>query len=285
MIIKFFWVYIGSIMAFSIVLVMLAKHFSQGFAGNGKKPIVFGSLSAVVASGVAYLSTLVSDHLFAVYWVLAGVFLLFGLAHVYFFRNKFFYYTKQNRSQVFLAEILFGFSLIFFTIVIFSTLQYFLKDKNFLFFPMLMSMLLFFLPVMVLKTFEAAYNIPAAKYHTWVYPVYTPIELPDERPNEKLLVIAFEVTKKASEKIKTNFRAKGPDNMLLGDLYYHFLNDYNETQSETPIQFTDEIQEPFEWGFRVKPKWYQYTRILDPEVTVRENNIKENTIIICERLI
>jgi hypothetical protein len=73
--------------------------------------------------------------------------------------------------------------------------------------------------------------------------------------------------------------------MQLGDLYYHFLNDYNEVQSETPIEYTDKQNNPQEWWFRIKPKWYQRQRILDPDLTIKENQVKENSIIICERII
>lgn len=154
-----------------------------------------------------------------------------------------------------------------------------------MFFPMLISMLSFFVPIVLLYTFEAAYKIPLPEFATWYYPVNAPIELPDEKVNEKLLVIAFEIAKSSTDNAKTNFRAKGPEAMLLGDLYYHFLNDYNDMQSETPIEFTNRANIPFEWWFRIKPKWYQPHRILDPGLSIRDNQVKENSIIICERII
>lgn len=173
----------------------------------------------------------------------------------------------------------------FFTIVVFSSLQYFLKDESFLFYPMLTSMLAFFIPLSVLHTFEAAYSIPSAEFNTWQYPINDPIELPDEKTGEKVLVIAFEIAKKKTNTVKTNFRAKGPETMKLGDLYYHFINDYNDSQSETPIKYADDNNPIADtWWFRVKPKWYQLQRILDPELSVRENKIKEDTVIICERI-
>ena len=73
--------------------------------------------------------------------------------------------------------------------------------------------------------------------------------------------------------------------MLLGDLYYHFLNDYNELHSETTIEFVDKYSIAQEWWFRAKPKWYQRNRILDPELSIKDNKIKEDTIIICERIV
>jgi len=69
-------------------------------------------------------------------------------------------------------------------------------------------------------------------------------------------------------------------------VFYHFINDYNEVQSETPIEFhynREEQDQTHAWYFRTKPKWYTFSRILDPFQTVDNNKIKENTVIICER--
>ena len=228
MAIKFFYIIFGSFLACSVLLVTIVKHYSQGFGDNTKKPVFFSSISSLLASGGAYLATVVDKHLFPVYWFLAGVFLLFGIIHLLFIHKKYFYSNQHNHTKVFIGELIFCLSVVLFTIVVFSSLQYFLKDTNFLFYPMLTSALAFFIPVTVLHMFEAAYRIPEPVFSNWEYPLNNPIDLPDEKPNETLLVIAFEIAKKPSDAIKTNFRAKGPETMILGDLYYHFINDYNE---------------------------------------------------------
>lgn len=285
MLIKFFWIYIGSFFACSVALIFMVKNYADSFASKSKKPILWGALSSTGISGGAYLATYITDHLFTIYWVLSFIYLLFGFIHVLFFHKKYFSSNKNNRTRVIIGEVLFALSLILFTVVVFSSLQYFLKDKDFLFFPMLISLLWFFVPIILLYSFEAAYKIPLPVFATWYYPVNTPIELPDEKANEKILVIAFEIAKNSKDQLKTNFRAKGPEAMLLGDLYYHFLNDYNEVQSETPIEYIDDKHNPEEWWFRIKPKWYQSQHILDPELSLRDNHVKENSIIICERII
>lgn len=152
-----------------------------------------------------------------------------------------------------------------------------------MFFPMLLCMLFYFIPLLLLHTFDAAYEIPPPQYPTWQYPIHNPIDVPDEKENERLYVIGFEIGKKATDVNRTYFRAKAPEDMLLGDLFYHFTNDYNELQPETPIEYMnkDLVQE---WMFRTKPKWYNFSKLLDPTLTVRHNKIKENTIIICERV-
>ena len=285
MALKFFLIYIGGFLASSIVLVAIVKQYAEGFAAGGKKPLAAGGLSSLLISGLAYLSVLFTSNLFIVFWILSGIFLLFGIAHLLLFKKKYFYSEEDNQLKIFIAEILFCLALLFFTVVIFSSLQYFItKEKDFLYFPMLMSMLAFFIPLAILQTFNAAYNIPAAQFELWQYPLNVPIDLPDESPGEKILVVAFEISKKKADPAKTNFRAKGPDTMKLGDLYYHFINDYNDSQSETPIMYAESDHTSYDWWFRKKKKWFQKQTIFDPQLTIRENKIKENTVIICERM-
>jgi hypothetical protein len=285
MALKFFWTYIGICLACSVTLAALVKQFSSGFAASGKKPYWYGLFSSLLASAVAYISTLVSAHLFTVYWILTAIYLLFGLIHMTMVHKKYFSRGKQDAGKVIMGEIIFGLSIILMTVVIFSALQYFLtQDKSYLFYPLLMSTISFFIPFLFMQTFEAAYSIPSAVFKTWQYPLGEMIDVPEERPGERIILIAFEISKKISYKEKSHFRAKAPEGMTLGELYYHFINDYNEEQSETPIDYTDEGHEPYIWWFRRKPKWYQREKILDPHVTMRENGIKENTIIICERI-
>ena len=285
MAIKIFWTYIGICLACSVTLAALVKQFSAGFAASGKKPYWYAGISSVLASGVAYLSTIISEHLFTVYWLLASIYLLFGIVHMRMVHRKYFAPGNQNLGKVIMGEIIFGLAIILFTVVIFSALQYFVtKDKSYLFYPLLMSTLTFFIPFLFMQTFESAYKIPAAIFKTWEYPLGEQIDVPEEKPGEKIILIAFEIAKKLDFKEKSHFRAKAPESMTLGELYYHFINDYNEEQSETPIAYTDEGHEPYMWWFRRKPRWYQRSKILDPQITMRENGIKENTIIICERI-
>jgi Type VI secretion system, TssN len=285
MAIKYFWIYIGSFFAGAFVLFASVQRFTKAFAGKGLKPVLYGIAAAVFFGGLAFLSTLAPFNDYIIFWLAALVFVAFGLFHILVFHKKYFYPDLNSRGGVVIGELLFSIALLFFCVVVFSALIYFVMgNKSYPFYPMLTSMLAFFVPVSLFYTFQAAYNIPDPVFASWIYPIHQQIDLPDEKPNEKLVVIAFEIAKKASSELKTNFRAKGPETMKLGDLYYHFINDYNELHSETTIDFADGQHESYEWWFRLKPKWFQPNRILDPELTVRENKIKENSVIICERL-
>src|SRR3978361_487361 len=103
MVTKFFLVYAGALLVCSIVLLTIVKQFAEGFGGSGKKPIIYGSLSSVVASLAALASTYITDHLFTVFWIFAGIFLSFGIMHMAFMHKKYFTSTTGNGSKVFLG--------------------------------------------------------------------------------------------------------------------------------------------------------------------------------------
>lgn len=283
MALKFFLMYAGVFFASGIAIMATIKQLSSSFGNQGKKPWVFNFVSSGIASGAAFGATYVSSNLFFTFWILSVIFLLLGLIFVLLIHKKYFKARSDNRNKQLFAEILFGLSALLLCVAIFSSLQYFLKDKNFMFFPVLLSFLFFFVPLLLLQTFDAAYAIPPALYNIWKYPSGYPIDLPDEKEGEKLYVIGFEIAKNPSDVRRTYFRAKAPEEMLLGDLFYHFINDYNEQFSETPIRYSDK-ETIHEWLFRTKPKWYKFSQVLDPTLTVNQNGVKENTIIICERL-
>jgi hypothetical protein len=200
--------------------------------------------------------------------------------------KKYFSSYREGNTKLVIAEVFFALSVVFFTIVVFSSLQYFSSKQgtSFLFYPMMLSAVAFFVPMLVWYSFDAAYKIPAPVYTTWYYPIGSTIDLPPDNPKEKLLVIGFELAKKSADIKRTYFRAKSPEGLELGELYYHFINDYNELHPETPIEITNNDQEPYEWLFRMKNKWYQYNSILDPTISIRDNGIRENTVILCDRV-
>lgn len=279
MALKMFLLYIGTFFAGSAAIFVVVKSLVLNF--NVKKTAIYGILSSAATSLVAFGTLYIAENPAIVYWVFTGVFFLFGCIHMWITHKKYFS-PKKPSAKVIGGELLFSVSVILFTIVALSSLVYFLKDKQFLFYPVLLSALVFFVPFLFTQMFRALYGIPTARFATWQYPLQT-IDLPDESADERLLVIGFEIAKRPTD-MKTYFRAKAPEKMALGELYYHFINDYNELQSETPILYKDADNDLTEWWFRLKPKWYQSNRILDPKMTIVENGIKENSVIICERL-
>ena len=281
---KLFLMYMGGFLGLSIALLAMVKQFAAGIAEYGKKPFLYGILLALCTGILSFAATYSGSDLFLVFWLMAAIFLVSGMVYMGLMHGKFFRYTDETGSKVFVGELFYMLAIMFLSIVVFACLQYFLRDKFYLFYPVLFIILMFMVPFLVVNTFRAAANIPPACYVTWQYPVNNPIDPPDDTGNERLVVIGFEIAKKIDDNNKTFFRAKSPEDIQLGELFYHFINDYNELQSETPIQYLGPDNEPVEWWFRIKTRWYQPNRILDPQLAVKHNRINENSVIICERI-
>lgn len=282
MALKFFILYAGIFLFSSLALIPLIRRMSSSFSNTGKKPWIFSFVSGTVSSGIAFAITYITRDLFTTFWLLSTVFLLLGTLFLLLVHKKYFRARRDNRNKQLFAELLFGIAILFLCVAIFSSLQYFLKDRNFMYFPVLLCMLFFFIPVLLLHTFDAAISIPPPQYLSWQYPEEA-IEMPDEKEGEHLYVIWFEIAKKITGSGQpTFFRGKAPEDMLLGDLFYHFINEYNEDHSETPIEYTGQGKTA-DWLFRTRPRWYRFSRVLNADITVAQNHIKENTIIICER--
>ncbi len=282
MALKMFLFYVIGFFGLSLGLWLTVKQLVSSVA-QVKKPLFYGIIAAIIVSLIAFGLTYLTNDLYTIFWMFAVLFTVAGIVHVLILHKKYFTPKPGKYNETLAGEILFAFAVAALIIAAFSALEYFFVSKDFLFYPIMMSAIAFVVPLLVQHTFEAAFAIPKAVFHTWSYPS-VPLDLPEEDGNEKLLVIGFEIEKRVGDGKKNYFRAKSPEAIVLGELYYHFINDYNEMQSETRIQYMDAENEPQLWWFRMKRKWYQAERILDPSATMRDNGVVENTVIICERV-
>jgi hypothetical protein len=285
MALKYYLGIIVMLIACSIILAVVVRSLAEGIAVSGKKPYVFGSGAAILTSLAAYSASFLAENLFEMFWLIGGIFFILGIMHMLFIHPRFFYAHRDNWIRVLIGEVIYGLALILFTIVVFSALQYFFKDRDFLYYPTVMSTLLFFVPLLIYHSFETAYEIPAANFPTWQYPQNRSLEPLDIYGNDRELIIGFEVSEKPSESRKNYFRVRAPETCQLSTLFYHFLNEYNDPENRTKIEYLDNENEPYKWWFYKRRKWYQARKILNPEFSIRESGIAENTVIICERVL
>ena len=76
------------------------------------------------------------------------------------------------------------------------------------------------------------------------------------------------------------------ENMEFGKLFYFFINDYNERHPESNIEHLNSTtQLPHEWIFYFKPNWLGNINHIDFSKTVLSNEIKENDVIVCQRVV
>ena len=98
-------------------------------------------------------------------------------------------------------------------------------------------------------------------------------------------VLTFKLKKNMDDFEYTLIKFKSPlDRLTFGDLFYLYVDEYNEKHRDYPIQYLNKLNQPHEWIFYIKPsKWWQSKKYIDPSLTIRENKIGENFVIVSER--
>ncbi|HDR50720.1 MAG TPA: hypothetical protein ENN90_03740 [Mariniphaga anaerophila] len=147
-----------------------------------------------------------------------------------------------------------------------------------------LSSLWFLVPVLLNQTIEKLLEVPPKQFKKWHYPVGVSVEDPTNEEMENPVVISFVFKKNAESEDATTFRAKAPQEMKLGMLFYFFINDYNSRHPESPVAFADKNNQPHPWiFFKLKSKWLKIKTALDPEDTILNCRIKENDVLVCNR--
>lgn len=281
---KTFSLFTGIVMAIVIAITTFLNKIFKGYVTVPGRLLLVGLLAAVLDAVLAFcIAYEEKEDEFTMFWLLCLLFLVSGIISIW--QTDRCFHREEDEKEVTLkgAQVIYSTAILLLAAALFTAAIHFFGDKNFLYYPELCSSLAFLIPLLCWYTYCAERAIPLPEYRLWGYPP-TPIAVPEDNYNEKLLVIGFLLNKKTKDKNKTFFRAKTPESIRLGELFYHFINDYNELQNETPIEYLDENEEPITWWFRLKGKWFQPDRILDHSMSVRENKIKENAIIICEQV-
>ena len=272
----------GSMLGIGTGVFITLSKIVANFKRYGKAPFLYMMGMSLLTGASLFLISYLTENYFNIYILFLLIFLLMGIIHTVVMLKNF--WSKKNENTL-LSEILFIISIILFSCVVFAVMEYFITAKNFMYYPMLLSALGFVIPTFVYYTFEKSISLPEREYIKWYYPINAPLPEPDDDDMRDLIVIGFEMEKTLNDTSRTYFRARAPIRMDLSTLFYHFINDYNDTHSETQIELTNDYGEPFGWIFYKKVKWYQRETVFDPQAPILVNGIKENTVIICKRFI
>jgi uncharacterized membrane protein YbhN (UPF0104 family) len=111
MAIKFFLIYAGVMLGGAMTLWALIKQFAVAFSEKSKKTLIYGLLSTVITSALAFCATLLTTNLFTLFWILAAIFLLAGAFltiryHKKFGKNE----LEESGAKLFLGELFFTLS-------------------------------------------------------------------------------------------------------------------------------------------------------------------------------
>jgi hypothetical protein len=149
------------------------------------------------------------------------------------------------------------------------------------------SFIFFLVPFLVVKCFDFMLMIPAEVYPMWYFPAgEVDLEIPEDvMDDESIIVVEFQMARALSDDAETiKSRSKLPLKLEFGRFFPIFLDQYNDRNAGTQIEFLDGSKQPYGWNFYIKPKWYQSPRYINPDITIRENGVKENDIIVAERV-
>jgi hypothetical protein len=257
--------------------------FNNAAANNWVKYYAIIFLFGLIISSAGLLSPNIPQMVFLVNMIL---FLLLGIWHWIRMKN-------QAPAQVNFVSFLIQVSLISVLVILIGyLLGYFLFVKflenlycNLSFIWMLsFSVFAGLLPTVTQLTFESIAAIPPKEFKKWFYPEKT-IIMDENTDLSNFVLITFVFAKKYGDGEKSNLQSKGPYGIKLGDLFYFFIQEWNYRNPEKPIQFLDANNKPFGWYFTTGSSFWRGKNYLDPDLTIRENNIKVNLIIDTERVV
>lgn len=278
---KFLLVLGTAVVALTVCMAKLVNKVRGAFKPYRKQTGLY-LLAALFFYAIVALAahpTMISDTMGGLLFF-QSYFLLLGVAHIYLMRQKL---KWSGDEKSFLLDMIFTLLVSALGSMLFL-LIYQLMNGNGLQYVMVASVLFFIVPFLFYYTLQKATAIPPRIVKEWHYPVDAEIEEPDDAKLKNLLVISFEFPKKVNDSRVVNFRAKAPVDMEFGQLFYYFINDYNERNPNGKVQFSNEAGEPNGWIFYRKPTWYTViTKYIDAEKTVFANRIRENEVIVCSR--
>jgi hypothetical protein len=156
-----------------------------------------------------------------------------------------------------------------------GSLFLFSMEKNQLQLKAMVAASAFLLPYSIFATVHYFRSIGAHQYEAWFIP---PDVEPDTRMSLLLNSIHFKIkiNIKHSDSSPTNFVITLPLRLKLSVVFIRFLYDKHDL-----IELTDGNGNLYGWLFSVKKGWGK--KMLDPELTLKENGVREDDIITVER--
>jgi hypothetical protein len=243
---------------------------------NRRRILLYGLIAVILFCAISLLQWVDSGSV-DLYFYFAEILVLgLGILHVSLM-NRF---LMGSLAGHFGWGLLATFLLMLFGAIGSAVIYYFAKLN----YPFLTFILPFFLPFICWETYLFFIRIPSALYKVWFYPLNEEMPDLDMIDLSQIEVVQFVFNKKPQDGSETNFTSKAPLNMTLGQLFFIFINDYNEKNSQNTIVFLDQQNLPQGWLFYRKRKWFNKKRFFDPDLSFRNNAIQPNEFIYARRV-
>jgi hypothetical protein len=201
--------------------------------------------------------------------------LIIGILHAWLF-EKFFEPNLTGKILFTLALFFFGYGLIFllYKFVIKGPFPWIFLSPGFCFLA----------PVFIVTAFNHFTDIPVRVFKVWSFPPPGTLSDPNDSEMADPIIVNFRICKGVNDD-RTVFKAKAPKGLTFGRLFYYFIMDYNSRYPDNPILINERENSYFKWSFLMTRSVFSGKVYLDPDLTISDNKIKENSSITCERII
>ena len=147
------------------------------------------------------------------------------------------------------------------------------------------GILLFIIPLIFMISFEIMASMPQEIFKVWYYPVDD--ELPDLEKEDLNLILSIEIEFNRNPEVNEpaiTYKAKAPVSMLYKEWFMYFVYKYNEKFDDNQLKVTDDNNNVYGWVFYPKPSFWSSKKYIDFDISLRDNKIVDNQIIIAKRV-
>jgi Type VI secretion system, TssN len=273
-------IYVFLIVAIAMIITIFISSKTPKLKQEKKKYIIYillQSLFFIIFGCVLY--NLKDTSVYQRFVSLQVYFGLAGTIHLYLYHT----YFKKFDAEKIQTEIAIVFVSALYISAFVTIIAGYFNELGYI--SYLAGTLLFFtIPTLTYALFEMSISIPVKLHKRWFYPLNTKYPLPQASEMRNIIILNLVFQKKEDDNQIINFKVKAPRAFDFGRLFYYFINDYNEKNPTSKINYVDSKDQPFGWYFYTKPKWFGSSDYIDPEVAIDNNNIKDGETIICQRI-
>lgn len=146
--------------------------------------------------------------------------------------------------------------------------------------------LTFLIPLLFFYSYVQFLKIPFSIYKTWNYDENKQVFDLDGFDLNKLRVVTLELSKNGGDGHQFRIKAKTLlTGLTFGDWFQKVLEDYNFKNAGNTIELSNEEGVYYTWIFYVKRSLFHLRNYIDFDLDMAQNNIRENDVIICKRVI
>ncbi len=196
--------------------------------------------------------------------------------------NKKFINSNPDYSKLDWLGVLFHVVVLLLSFIGFYFVFYYFNNKLVIdYYPL--AILPYILPFFIAIAYKAYIAIPTEIHKLWFYPVYSNgIDTSGVDP-DKALMLEFEYTLN-NQSGAMNTKINAPVDMKFGDWFQAYIDYHNEKYTDKQIEYVSEDGTPQAWSFYEKPSVLGTPKYIDADLTILENKLSENKLIIAQRI-